>query len=222
MLHMYSYILNFHGVGPVLRPMEEQEMNYWLEPEFVDAVLDIAKKNPDVEITVDDGNESDIRHVLPSLIRHGLTAKFFICSSRMDQPGFLSRAQVRELHDAGMGVGSHGVTHRSWRHLLPVELREELENSRRELERVCGQPVDEAACPYGSYDRKVLKALREAGYQRVYTSDGGVSESGSWLRSRITVTHQMSLDDVERMLADGPGILKQWSIHTKQLCKSLR
>ncbi|MEO7101568.1 MAG: polysaccharide deacetylase family protein [Luteolibacter sp.] len=219
---MHTYILSFHGVGPALRSMEDRECEYWLESDFFEEVLGLVKTHPDVGITVDDGNASDYTHILPSLLRHGLKATFFVCSGRLDQPSFLSRSQVLEIQAAGMTIGSHGVSHRCWRHLPEAELRHELQTSRNDIESLCGVAVREAACPFGSYDRSVLAALRQAGYQRVYTSDGGVSIPGNWLKSRTTVTREMSLENVRKMLKDGPGILKQWSIHTKRLCKSLR
>ena len=72
-----------------------------------------------------------------------------------------------------MRIASHGLAHRPWRGLGATELAAELEGSRRLLEAAAGRPVTHAACPFGSYDRRVLHALREAGYERVFTSDGG-------------------------------------------------
>lgn len=219
---MRALILNFHGVGPLLRPMDPGELDCWLEAGFFEAVLDLASTRPEVGITVDDGNESDVSHILPALLRRGLRATFFVCSGRLDQPTFLSRDQLGRLVAEGMGIGSHGVAHLPWRRLSPEQLREELETSRRILAEGCGIPLDEAACPFGSYDRKVLAALKRAGYRRVYTSDGGFSGGDGWLVPRTTVTRRMSLQHVRKLLDQGPGRLKQWEIHAKRLCKRLR
>ena len=47
--------------------------------------------------------------------------------------------------------------------------------------------MTEAACPFGSYDRRVLRALRRTGYRHVYTSDRGLARRGDWLQARNTV-----------------------------------
>jgi len=48
-------------------------------------------------------------------------------------------------------------------------------------------PVVQAACPFGSYDRRVLRSLRGSGYRRVYTSDRGTTGPGDFLQARNTV-----------------------------------
>ncbi len=86
-----------------------------------------------------------------------------------------------------MRIGSHGMRHRAWRGLDDAALGEELVAAKQELERVLGAPVTEAACPFGSYDRRVLAALRRAGYRHVFTSDRGAARRGEWLQARNTI-----------------------------------
>jgi len=219
---MNPLILNFHGVGPVPRTMHDGEYQCWLDQDFFDAVLDLVRDHPHVRLTVDDGNRSDVTNILPSLIERGLDAVFFVCSGRIGRADFLDKENLRELLDAGMAIGSHGVDHLPWRTLGDEQLRDELVRSKRALEAACGVTIDEAACPFGSYDRRVLAALRGAGYRRVYTSDGGFSLLNQRVVPRTTVTRGMSLDDVRTLLVEGPGALKQWTIRAKSLVKSLR
>ena len=47
--------------------------------------------------------------------------------------------------------------------------------------------MTEAACPFGSYDRRVLESLRGSGYRRVYTSDRGTTDAEDYLQARNTV-----------------------------------
>ena len=90
-------ILNFHGVGPISPNIGDGERNWWLEQNTFEAVLDLAREESHVQLTFDDGNASDFEIALPALLRRGMRAAFFLCSGRLDQPGFLSRKQVREL-----------------------------------------------------------------------------------------------------------------------------
>jgi peptidoglycan/xylan/chitin deacetylase (PgdA/CDA1 family) len=219
---MSQFILNFHGIGPVPRNLDDGERNCWLDRDFFEAVLELLPGAPHVRLTFDDGNSSDCEIVLPSLLRRGLQASFFICSDRLDQPAFLSRVQMRELQSRGMRIGSHGASHIPWRHLPADRLRKETVDSRHILEEVCGRAVDAAACPFGSYDRRVLRNLRQAGYRFVYTSDGGASAGSAWLQPRTTVTRSMTLPAVQRLVHEGLGIWEQRAIDVRRLLKRLR
>ena len=77
------------------------------------------------------------------------------------------RRGVEELAAAGMTIGCHGMRHRAWRGLDDRALREELVDAKAMLEGVVDRPVTQAACPFGSYDRRVLRRLRESGYHHV-------------------------------------------------------
>ena len=215
-------ILNFHGVGPLTRKVDAGELDCWLEPGFLEAVLDLAKARPWVRITVDDGNASDLDLMVPALKRRGLRATFFVCSGRVNKPTFLNESQVRELRALGMPVGSHGALHRSWRRLGPAERQAEIADSRRLLGDILGEPVESAACPFGEYDRGVLKSLRAAGYRTVFTSDGGRAADGAWLRPRTTVRRSTDLGYIEGLVEHGEGPLRQAAARMRTLVKSLR
>ena len=47
--------------------------------------------------------------------------------------------------------------------------------------------MTEAACPFGSYDRRVIAGLRSAGYHRVYTSDRGTTRPSDFVQARNSV-----------------------------------
>jgi peptidoglycan/xylan/chitin deacetylase (PgdA/CDA1 family) len=179
--------LTFHGVGTPPRPLDDGEAGVWVDAERFTALLDAVVGRPDVRITFDDGNASDAEIALPALVRRGLTATFFVVAGRLGRPGFLDAAQVGELVAAGMAIGNHGMHHQPWRGLDEAALDEELGAARRTLEDVAGGTVDEAACPFGAYDRRVVAALRRNGYRHVYTSDRGTVAGDPWLQARNTV-----------------------------------
>lgn len=180
--------LTFHGIGPPPRALTPGEAEVWLEPARFEAVLDAVRGRSDVWLSFDDGNASDVEYGLPALAERGLTGTFFLVAGRLGQPGFLSADDVQELVEAGMTVGCHGMRHTAWRGLDEGRLGQELQVARDVLQEVCGRPVRDAACPFGAYDRRVLGALRGAGYRRVFTSDGGLARADRWLQPRHTVT----------------------------------
>jgi peptidoglycan/xylan/chitin deacetylase (PgdA/CDA1 family) len=102
-----------------------------------------------------------------------------------------------------MRIGSHGLHHQDWRTLGDGELHEELTASRRTLTEIAGSEITEAACPFGSYDRRVLRALHAAGYRKVFTSDGGTGSVGSWVSPRTTVHRGLPLQRWLDLAASG-------------------
>lgn len=185
-------------------------------------VLDALQGRPGIQITFDDGNASDYELALPALQKRGLTAAFFICSGRLGLPTFVSVPQVRELLAAGMAVGSHGVNHKPWRNLGAKELHEEIAGSRSALEDAAGVTISEAACPFGSYDWRVIRSLRAAGYRVAYTSDGGIATSSQWLRARTTVKRTFTTDDIDALANYQPTLVQRFSQRLRTTLKSLR
>jgi peptidoglycan/xylan/chitin deacetylase (PgdA/CDA1 family) len=214
--------LCFHGIGTPGRALEPDEDLYWVEAAQFEEFLKVISKIPSVRITFDDGNASDATYALPALHRHNLTAAFFVISERLDQPGSLTTVEVRSLVQAGMTVGSHGMRHRPWRSIDDLELHEELAGAADVIAKATGQPVRQLACPFGSYDRRVLSTIRRHGFTRVYTVDGGHARSDAWLQPRYTVRAADTPADIERRaraargsiipaaLRTGKSFVKRW------------
>jgi peptidoglycan/xylan/chitin deacetylase (PgdA/CDA1 family) len=214
--------LTFHGVGELPRAPERGEERFWLDLDTFGSVLDAIVNRPDVRITFDDGNMSDVTHALPALRRRGLNATFFVVAGRMGSPGFLDEQGVRTLLDAGMTIGCHGMRHRPWRGLDDSELREELVVARQALEAIVERPVTEAACPFGSYDRRVLTFLRRGGYERVYTSDRGLTRPGAWLQPRTSLESGEGAETVDRTLSIGSSAFRVLATQPKLIAKRWR
>lgn len=182
-----SINVTFHGVGEPPRPLDPGEEDVWVSQEKFLTILDGVAGRKDVGISFDDGNVSDIERAFPALCERGLRATFFIVAGRLGAPHFVDEDNVRSLVAAGMEVGCHGMRHRPWRGLDRGALHEELVEAKTILERVTGGPVTCAACPFGSYDRRVLATLGRSGYRRVYTSDRGSARRGSFVQARNSV-----------------------------------
>ncbi len=187
-------ILTFHGLGEPPDSIADAERNVWVPVEWFEAIID-ATPRQGVALAFDDGNASDVQEALPALAEREMMARFFPLTGRIGSAGYLSAEDIAELSTAGMEIGSHGLHHRDWRTLGDGELHAELTASRRALAEIIDTDVTEAACPFGSYDRRVLRALRVAGYRRVFTSDGGTHAAGSWLSARTTVDRSRPLEE---------------------------
>jgi len=126
---------------------------------------------PDVIVTFDDGHVSNYEIALPMLADAGIQAYFFITTDFIQgRPHFCQPRQLREMHEAGMIIGSHGKTHRFFADLEDCEAVLEFDESRTAIESFIEGPVESISFPGGRY----LEQARRAGYHEIYGSGFGV------------------------------------------------
>ncbi|MDX6337464.1 MAG: hypothetical protein QOG05_4804 [Streptosporangiaceae bacterium] len=200
----------FHGIGPPPAGLEPEAHDYFVSADLFLGVLDEAARQPAVRLSFDDGYASDVEVALPAVADRGLTATFFPLAGMLGRPGYLDAGGVRALSAAGMGVGTHGMSHRSWRGLDAGSEHEELAVARSLIGAAAGAPVSAAACPFGSYDRRVLGALRRHGYTQVFTSDRRRARAGAWLQPRYSVRRGDTLETVRETILAPPPLAERF------------
>jgi peptidoglycan/xylan/chitin deacetylase (PgdA/CDA1 family) len=213
--------LNFHGIGRSTRSLEPLEHQYWIDRDSFLAILDELHARVDVRLSFDDGNASDVDVALPALAERGMKADFFVLAGRLGKPGSVDVDAVRALLAQQMTIGTHGMSHRSWRGLSDHDLRVELLDARHAIAEAAGATIDTAALPLGQYDRRVLAALRELEYRVVYSSDARPARAGAWFQPRYTVRagdtpHSIQQSVLaarharERLRSQLVGLVKRW------------
>lgn len=213
----------FHGIGSTPREREPGEARYWVtHGQYLRVLDEVATWPRRVAISFDDGNASDAELGLPGLVERGLAASFFVLAGRLGTPGSLDEDALRELHAAGMTVGTHGMAHRPWPGLAPADRQAELVDARARLADVVGAPVDQAALPLGRYDRRTLAALRDLGYTRVHTSDRRPAREGAWLQHRFSVRCDDSVETLRRDVLAAPSLANRARASAVGLVKRLR
>jgi peptidoglycan/xylan/chitin deacetylase (PgdA/CDA1 family) len=139
-----------------------------------------------VVLTFDDGYRGVKERALPALQTRGFGATVFVVADRtggvndwdgetLGEP-LLTADEIRELHGAGIEIGSHGATHRALTRLDDADLAREVAGSRETLERLTGAPVTSFCYPYGDFDNRVVEAVRAAGYRAATVIRGGISK----------------------------------------------
>jgi peptidoglycan/xylan/chitin deacetylase (PgdA/CDA1 family) len=134
--------------------------------------VDRARGERAVLLTFDDGAVSSATQAAPELERFGWPGHFFVTTGWIGRHGFLSRRQIRELHERGHLIGSHSCTHPprmsqlSW-----ADLVEEWKTSCNALGEIIGQPVRIASVPGGFFSRDVARAAARAGIEVLFTSE---------------------------------------------------
>lgn len=128
-----------------------------------------------VGLTFDDGYADFLADALPVLRRHGFGATLFVLPGRLGgDNGWDPLGPRKPLLDErgirlaaaceGVEVGSHGLTHVDLTKADDTVLRAEVAESRAVLSELIGAHVDGFCYPYGTVDRRVVDAVRDAGY----------------------------------------------------------
>ncbi|MEV6111206.1 polysaccharide deacetylase family protein [Streptomyces sp. NPDC052109] len=127
-----------------------------------------------VGLTFDDGYADFTFNALPLLARWGCTATVFVLPGRLggvnawDPLGprrpLLTADGIRRAAEAGVEIGSHGLTHVDLTRADDAGLKDETVESRALLEELTGTQVTGFCYPYGTVDRRVVDAVRAAGY----------------------------------------------------------
>ena len=160
-----------------------------------------------IAVTFDDGFQSFMQHALPVLLEKGIPVTVFVPTNwlgeragwitREDHRNFeelvMTREQIGELSRYNTLVGSHSATHRRLNGLPRHEVLDELERSKRDLEKIVGKEVDLFSFPYGSCDDEIISISKAIGYKRLFLNVPRKKESD--LKNYIFGRINMSLDD---------------------------
>ena len=97
----------------------------------------------------------------------------------------MTRAQVRMLADAGMGIGAHTVSHPILATIGADEARREIAEGREALEGIVGRKVSLFAYPNGrpdrDYRREHVEIVRDLGFDAAFTTSSGAAAVGDSL-----------------------------------------
>jgi peptidoglycan/xylan/chitin deacetylase (PgdA/CDA1 family) len=145
-----------------------------------------------VIITFDDGELNNFQQALPVLKEFGWKAYFFVIVKRIGKNGYMDWKELKELHHAGMIIGSHGLTHEILTNLLDSQMEEELRASKKNLEFNLAIPIDTVSIPRGFCNDKVIETAYSLGYKTVFISERPVGLKAGCL-SRVAVKSNWSL-----------------------------
>ena len=192
------YLLQYHQIAPHgncsgsfvtprifenhIKELSKMEIKTLTRENYMHLLLHPPNENF-VLITFDDGYENVYKYAFPILEKYGLKAAVFPITAYIGKVNLwevpflgrhahLSRSQILELYKAGWIIGSHTVTHPDLRKLDEQKLKMELEISKKSLEDIIGDEIQALSYPYGLYNTKVKKAVRDAGYNIAFKSAG--------------------------------------------------
>lgn len=197
-----------------------KQMEYLAENGFTVLLLDeLAQLSrwPDkgIVLTFDDGHSSNYTIAYEILRKFGFRAHFFLTTSWLNSPGFLSTAQIQEMATMGMSIGSHGVTHSFFDDMSKAMVLNELQQSKEVLESYVSGPLASFSAPGGRYSTSVIVIARELGYKIFCSSvfDLLTQKGMEEVIPRLAVKQNTSLQTFQKMAnGDRSFIRKQRAI----------
>jgi peptidoglycan/xylan/chitin deacetylase (PgdA/CDA1 family) len=114
-------------------------------------------------LTFDDGGKSALT-IADILDYRALIGHFFVTTSMIGTPGFLSEDEIQELDRRGHIIGSHSHSHPSiFRDISFQQKLEEWQVSKQILENILCKDVVSASIPGGDMDDETIETAAKAG-----------------------------------------------------------
>jgi peptidoglycan/xylan/chitin deacetylase (PgdA/CDA1 family) len=157
---------------------------------------------PLVSITDDDGFASFYANGLPVLQKYGLPATAYIISSYINQPDYVTSAQLNTLASSGIEIGSHSVDHANLSILTNSQQTTELQSSQATLQNAVGVPITDYAAPYGAYNQQIASTAQNY-YQTYRGTVAGYNAKNNFDAMNLlvqNVTNTTTVADVQNWL----------------------
>lgn len=183
-------------------------------------------------ITFDDGYVDNLI-AWEELQKNGMRATWFMVSGCLGrEPNWpsdgrpagrlLDAVELRAMQATGMEIGSHGASHIRLPEADDNLLNSEVKRSKADLEDALGSEISSFAYPYGAWDERCVKAVREAGYRAACTTRTGwaLRDGDSRLLRRLTVFNTDTDSSLARKLYFGANDVS-WSTMATYIHKRL-
>lgn len=186
-------------------------------PTMGELVAEPAKKwgKRTAVITFDDGYVDNLA-ACEELQKRGMRATWFIVTGSIGRAPLwaedgrpagrlLNSAELRDMHENGMEIGSHTVSHVRLPDSDDARLAQELSASKAALEGILGHPVNSFAYPYGAWDERCVEAVKQTGYSAACTTRTGwaLRDHDPYRLRRLTVFNKDTLSSFARKLHFG-------------------
>jgi len=117
-----------------------------------------------IMLTFDDTKLDQYTNALPELKKYGFKGVFFIMTVSLGKPNYMSKAQVKELSDAGHVIGSHTYDHQNVKKYQGEDWVTQIEKPTKTLKEITGKDVKYFAYPFGLWNKEAIPELKKRGF----------------------------------------------------------
>lgn len=157
----------------------------------------------DVVFTFDDGGISFYTIIAPILEEYGWRGVFFISTKFIGAEGFMTSAQIADLHQRGHVIGSHSHHHYILTEMSLEEVGSELKQSADILSAILGERISTISIPNGCYSDEILDFVVDEGLTTIYTSEPTTKKKTykrANLIGRYAIAYNTTATDVIRVI----------------------
>ncbi|MEA1987229.1 MAG: polysaccharide deacetylase family protein [Candidatus Marinimicrobia bacterium] len=181
-------ILAYHKISPkfelgltTISPKKfYKQMRYLKKKGMVGCSLKEYLQNPAENkfvITFDDAYENIFEFVFPFLQSIGFTASIFVIVNYIGKENtwdanlggikfkHADKIQLEIMKDNNWEICSHSMNHIALGNLTEKKIKDEVKKSKLELEKMFDIEVNSFGFPFGYYNKKLIKILKEYGYK---------------------------------------------------------
>lgn len=158
-----------------VKTLKQNGFTFLTTSDLADA-LDGKKTLPikSVVLTFDDGYQDFYTDVFPILKKYQAKAVVFVVPNFLDKQNNLSIEQLKELSNSSLiEIGAHTMNHLYLSGLSSIIVKNEVEESKKFIEKIIGKPVVSFAYPYGAFDNETIDIVKKAGFTSAVTTVSG-------------------------------------------------
>ena len=121
-----------------------------------------------IMLTFDDTKLDQYTNALPELKKYGFKGVFFIMTVSLGKPNYMSKAQVKELSDAGHVIGSHTYDHQNVKKYQGEDWVTQIEKPTKTMKVITGKDVKYFAYPFGLWNKEAIPELKKRGFTSAF------------------------------------------------------
>ena len=182
----------------ILKLLQEQEYTVLFATEAVTLIKEGHLSEKPVIITFDDGAVDFYTNAYPLLKKYNIKATVHLMSG-VKSKAWLNETQIKEMNGSGVvEFQSHTQYHEYLTRVDKEDVRRELGNSKKQIEKLTGDPVTVIAYPFGLYNDEVIEVARELGYEAGFTIDRKTNQKidNLFQLHRVIITEQTNVEKI--------------------------
>lgn len=180
-------ILLYHGIPKEYKVQFQKQLGMILKfscPVPADYIKEKANRKRYVAITFDDGHRNIFQNVFPEIEKKKIPITLFIPTGFLDNhPGWYSKERdydegmhvmsTKELNEMNQSqfvtIGSHSITHSYLPDLEESEIKNEIFQSKKDLESILNESIHLFSFPHGEFNNNIVSFCKQTEYTNVYS-----------------------------------------------------
>jgi len=121
-----------------------------------------------IMLTFDDTKLDQYTAAIPEMNKYGFKGVFFIMTVSIGKANYMSKAQIKELSDAGHVIGSHTYDHQNVKKYQGDDWLKQIEKPTKTLQEITGKEVKYFAYPFGLWNKEAIPELKKRGFTSAF------------------------------------------------------